>query len=202
VRSACRAAITHLLGGAPDVITVLGAGPKTRSVPAGTRGTLAPWGIDVPVTLGAPAGLTTVDDLPLSIAVGAWLLGAPPRPVTGQVINADLGKADCAAIGRELVAGPRRVGLLVMGDGAAVDRERPRSPAAAAFDTAVATALATGDAAALHAIDVPTAAGLECTGRAPWQALAGAAGPQRPEHARLHHHGAPHGVGYLVASWS
>jgi hypothetical protein len=201
LRAACRAAVTLLLGAAPDVFAVLGAGPETAPVPAGTRGSLAPWGVDVPVTLGAPAGAVRAD-LPLSLAVGAWLLGAPPRPVVGQVVRADLGKADCAALGRDLVAGKDRVALLVMGDGAAVDRETTPGPAAAAFDAAVAGALGSGDGAALLAIDALTAHGLECTGRAPWQVLAGASGSKRPAHPRLLYHAAPFGIGYLVASWS
>jgi hypothetical protein len=201
LRAACRAAVTLLLGSAPDVITVLGSGAETGALPAGSRGTLAPWGVDVSVTLGAPVA-ALVTDLPLSVAVGAWLLGAPPRPVTGQVVRTDLARADCAALGRDLVAGPARVALLVMGDGAAVDREARRGAAATAFDAAVAGALATGDAAALLAIDAPTAAGLDCSGRAPWQAFAGAAGRTRPPHPRLLYHDAPYGVGYHVASWA
>jgi hypothetical protein len=203
LRAACRAAVTLLYGAAPDVFTVLGAGPETVAVPAGTPGTLAPWGVDVPVRLGAPNGTgAATADLPLSVAVGAWLLGVPARPVTGQVVHADLGRADCAALGHDLVTGRDRVALLVMGDGAAVDREGRPGPAAAAFDAAVAGALGAGDGAALLAIDALTAAGLECSGRAPWQVLAGAAGAKRPAHPRLLYHDAPYGVGYLVASWS
>jgi hypothetical protein len=170
-------------------------------LPPGSRGSLAPWGVDVPVSLGAP-GQADKDWLPLSLAVGAWLLGVPPRPVRGQAVRADLSTADCAALGRALVAGPQRVALLVMGDGAAVDREQERGPAATAFDAAVAGALEAGDGAALLAIDDRTAAGLECTGRAPWQVLAGAAGVAKPAHPRLLYHDAPYGVGYLVASWA
>jgi hypothetical protein len=201
LRAACRAAVTLLVGAAPDVFAIVGSGPETVDLPPGSRGTLAPWGVDVPVSLGAP-GQKDKDWLPLSVAVGAWLLGVPPRPVRGQVVRADLSAADCAALGRSLVAGPQRVALLVMGDGAAVDRERRQAPAAIAFDAAVAGALAAGDGAALLAIDDRTAAGLECTGRAPWQVLAGAAGVARPARPRLLYHGAPFGVGYLVASWS
>ena len=204
VRAACRAAVTLLMGGAPDLFVIVGSGSEgseTVEVPPGTRGTLAPWGVDVPVSLGVP-GQTDKDWLPLSLAVGAWLLGVPPRPVRGQVVRADLPAPDCAALGRALVAGPARVALLVMGDGAAVDREQRRGPAATAFDAAVAAALEAGDGAALLAIDDRTAAGLECTGRAPWQVLAGAAGIVKPAHPRLLYHDAPYGVGYLVASWS
>ena len=201
VRAACRAAVTLLMGGAPDLFVIVGSGPETVEVPPGTRGTLAPWGVDVPVSLGVP-GQTDKDWLPLSLAVGAWLLGVPPRPVRGQVVRADLPAPDCAALGRALVAGPARVALLVMGDGAAVDREQRRGPAATTFDAAVAAALEAGDGAALLAIDDRTAAGLECTGRAPWQVLAGAAGIVKPAHPRLLYHDAPYGVGYLVASWS
>jgi hypothetical protein len=201
VRAACRAAVTLLMGGAPDQFVIVGSGPETAELPPGTRGSLAPWGVDVPVSLGVPSQ-TDKDWLPLSVAVGAWLLGVPPRPVRGQAVRADLPAPDCAALGRALVAGPSRVALLVMGDGAAVDREQQRGPAATAFDAAVAGALEAGDGAALLAIDDRTAAGLECTGRAPWQVLAGAAGIVKPARPRLLYHDAPYGVGYLVASWS
>jgi hypothetical protein len=201
LRAACRAAVTLLMGAAPDLFVIVGGGPETVDLPPGSRGSLAPWGVDVPVSLGAP-GQADKDWLPLSLAVGAWLLGVPPRPVRGQAVRADLSAADCAALGRALVAGPQRVALLVMGDGAAVDREQQRGPAATAFDAAVARAFEAGDGAALLAIDDRTAAGLECTGRAPWQVLAGAAGVAKPAHPRLLYHGAPLGVGYLVASWS
>jgi hypothetical protein len=201
LRAACRAAVTLLMGATPDVFVVVGSGPDTVAVPPGTRATLGPWGVDVPVSLGAP-GLGDEKCLPLSLAVGGWLLGVPPRPVRGQAVRADLPAPDCAALGRSLVSGDERVALLVMGDGAAVDRERPQGPAAAAFDSAVAAALESGDGAALLAIDDRTAAGLECTGRAPWQVLAGAAGITKPRNPRLLYRGGPYGVGYLVASWS
>jgi hypothetical protein len=202
LRAACRAAVTLLVGAAPDVFVVVGSGPDTAAVPSGTRGTLAPWGVDVPVSLGPPGFDVEQKCLPLSLAIGAWLLGVPPRPVRGQVVRADLPAPDCAALGRSLISGAERVALLVMGDGAAVDRERPQGPAATAFDTAVAGALESGDGAALLAIDDRTATGLECTGRAPWQVLAGAAGVTKPRNPRLLYQGAPYGVGYLVASWS
>jgi hypothetical protein len=203
LRAACRAAVALLLGAAPEEFVVVAAGPATASYPGGTTGSLGPWGVPVPVTLGAPNGARPVADLPLGIAVGAWLLGTLPRPVHGQSVAEDLDPAGCAALGRRLVDGPRRVGLLVMADGSACRSEKAPGyldPRAEPFDAAVAAALAGGDAGALLAIDPGLAAELRCAGRAPWQVLAGAADSSRS--ARLLYDEAPYGVGYLVASWS
>jgi hypothetical protein len=204
LRAACRQAIALILGTSPEVIVVVGSGPRTETYGTGARGTLGPWGVPLPITLGAPTPTGTTD-LPLSILIGAWLLGAPPVTVRGQAVAGSATPAQCAALGAVLAAGSRRTALLVMGDASACRTDKAPGyldPRAEPFDAAVATAFAEGDVAAIGDLDPAIADELGCAGRAPWQVLAGAAAENVPEHRKLHYHHAPYGVGYLVASWT
>ena len=100
---------------------------------------------------------------------------------------------------------PGPLGVLAMGDGSA--RRTVKAPgyldeAAVPFDTAVAAALAAGDAGALAALD-------EARGRRgcspPGCRPGGRSAPRWPAgtiRARLHLHDAPFGVGYLAAAWT
>jgi hypothetical protein len=65
----------------------------------------------------------------------------------------------------------------------------------------VAAALATGDAAALAALDLTDAERLLAAGAPTWQAM-GEALTGRRVSGRLHLDTAPFGVGYLVADWA
>lgn len=194
LRAACRAAVAHLANASVDLLIVVGADTTTvrRDPPFG--GTLAPWGIDLPV--GEPTG----DPLPLSLLIGAWLM----KQADGyQSIAADASPDDCAALGRALAAEADRVGLLVLGDASACRGEKApgyADPRAEDFDTAVATALAKGDTGALLRVDPGLAAELLAAGRAPWQVLAGAA-DRAFDSTELLYNDAPYGVCYLVASW-
>jgi hypothetical protein len=206
LRAACRQAIALVLGASPDEIVVVGSGPRTETYATGARGALGPWGVPQLIALGAPGSASppAEPELPLSITIGAWLLGVPPRPVRGQAVAVDATPADCLALGAELAA-TGRIGLLVMGDGSACRTEKAPGylrPEAAPFDAHVAAALAAGDVAALAALDLELCDELRCAGRAPWQVLAGAAGAGVPPRRRVHYDDAPYGVGYLVASWS
>lgn len=193
LRVACRAAMAHLTNASVDSLIVVGSDTTTvrREPPFG--GTLAPWGIDLPV--GDPSG----PSLPLSLLIGAWLA---PHAGNFQSVAADAAPEACAALGRALAAEADRVGLLVLGDGSACRTEKAPGffdPRAAGFDAAVASALATADAAALAAIDPGEAAALLAAGRAPWQVLAGAV--SRPMTGEILYDAAPYGVGYFVATW-
>jgi hypothetical protein len=195
LRSACDMAVALLAAAAVDSIIVVGADTQTvrRKPPFG--GTFSPWGIDLSV--GDPAA----DPLPLSLLVGAWLL---PR-ADGFVSVAATASADqCAALG-EVLAGQRRMGLLVMADGSARRGEKApgyADPRAESFDRTVGSALAKADADALLAIDPALAAELLAAGRAPWQVLAGARRvSEPPATSELLFDDAPYGVAYLVASW-
>jgi hypothetical protein len=151
-RAACANVVAELIAAHPDRLVVVGSGP-------------APSGVEV----GRP-------DVPLSLAIGQWLLGTDQAPQLHQVAT-DASPQECVAQGRALAAAPDRVALLVMGDGSAC--RGPKSPGyddprAEGFDRAVADALAAADAAALLAVDPDLARELRCAGRAPWQVLAGA----------------------------
>lgn len=191
LRAACRAAVSQLIAADLDALTVIGVDTFTVRHAPPFGGTMAPWGLEVPI--GAPGGTP----LPLSLLIGAWLL---PEATSFVSVAADAGPGECAALGAELVA-VGRVGLLVMGDGSARRSEKAPGyvdPRAEPFDRAVAEALAKGDPEALLALDPALAADLLAAGRAPWQVLAGAG---RTEVAELLYDEAPYGVGYLVASW-
>ncbi|GIJ45938.1 hypothetical protein Val02_28240 [Virgisporangium aliadipatigenens] len=203
LRAACRAAITVLLGGSPDLIVVVGCGPDEANHPTGAVGSFAPWGVRELVTLGAPSGVVD-PTLPLSLSVGAWLLGSPPCPVIGRSLPAGTPPERCAAVGASIAASAASVGLLVMGDGSTCRTEKAPGyldPRAAPFDAAVSAALSRGNVAELAAIDPVLADELHCSGRAPWQVLAGAAGDAAPPRRTVHYDDAPYGVAYLVASW-
>jgi hypothetical protein len=194
LRTACRAAVAHLANASVDSLIVLGSDTTTvrRDPPFG--GTLSPWGIDLPI--GDPAG----EQLPLSLLIGAWLM---PGAGNFQSVAADAGPGECARLGRKLAGEAERVGLLVLGDGSACRTEKAPGffdPRAEAFDAAVATALARGDAGALAALDPEVAAQLLVAGRAPWQVLAGAA--DRTMDGALLYDSAPYGVAYFVATWA
>jgi hypothetical protein len=151
LRLACVDAVRHLVAAAPDRIVVVGSGPTPSGAEIG-RG-----------------------DVPLSLAIGEWLLGQHPAEV--RPVDTWAPAAECEAAGRALATAPERIALLVMGDGSAC--RGPKAPGyddprAEGLDNAVADALARADAAALMALDPDLARELRCAGRAPWQVLAGA----------------------------
>src|SRR5688572_7083513 len=74
LRAACAAAIETLVEADPQLMVVLGSGPMAGEIPPGTRGTFAGFGVPRDVILGTGAGRR--EHLPLSLAVGAWLLEA------------------------------------------------------------------------------------------------------------------------------
>ncbi|MFK4146801.1 class III extradiol dioxygenase subunit B-like domain-containing protein [Streptomyces sp. NPDC004065] len=211
-RAACVDALGVLAAARPDLLVVVGAtGPSEdgRDGPyaEGAYGSFRGFGVALDVRLGRDTGAGSGRPLPLSLAVGAWLLertGWSDAPVEGLAVAGTLPAARCAEAGREIAARSGRVALLVMGDASACrsvkapgyldDRAEP-------FDAAVARALGAADVAALQALDVETASALKAAGRAPWQVLAGAAEVAGLSGALLHDD-APYGVGYLVATWS
>jgi hypothetical protein len=179
-----------------EPVTVIGDAPGSGRV----QGTWDWSGLGVPVRGAAPGPA-----LPLSLAIGAWLLDevdpAQPRSYVG--VHAGEDAQDCRRIGAELYGGPV-VRLLVVGDGSA--RRSEKAPGhfderAEAFDGQAERALRDGDPAALLALDAGLARELLAAGRAPWQVLAGAAAGLRIS-AELRGAQAPYGVGYLVGHWS
>jgi hypothetical protein len=209
LRTACDGAIDGLAGSGADTLVVLGAGGHTRWLPAYAHGSFAPFGVSIEVTLaaGAPAA-GDLPGLPLSVAVGAWLLARRRDALAGvrvaaATVAADALAADRARLAASLAHRPGRVALLVMGDGSACRGQRSPGyddPRARPYDDAVARAMDTADLAVLRDLDGDLSAGLLVAGRAPWQVLAEAAagGAWR---GRLSYYAAPYGVAYFVAGW-
>ena len=196
LRNACAEAVTALLQAAPDVVVVVGDGgaPGERFGP-GDGGTLRGYGIAVDLPFDGwtrPGG----HRVPLAHTVGTWLLDQACFPGT----RVGVGPADLDGLLRDL---PAPVGVLAMGDGSARRTAKAPGyldPAAEPFDVRIATALATGDAAALADLDVVEGERLLAAGVATWRAV-GAAFSGRHVTARLRHDAAPFGVGYPVADW-
>jgi hypothetical protein len=195
VRAPALAAVRWLVDQSIDQLLLLGSGEAATLFPAGAQGSFAGFGVDFTVRL--PGG-PSVSQLPLSLAVGAWLLSEVGW--TGPVIA-----VSCDAAG-ELPAGVAttgRIGLLVMGDGSA--RRTEKAPGwlderAGDYDAAVSTALADGEPKALDS-DLALGAELLAAGAPAWAAAAGLLGGRR-WHATVSYDDAPYGVGYLVATWS
>ncbi|MFJ6570551.1 class III extradiol dioxygenase subunit B-like domain-containing protein [Streptomyces sp. NPDC091292] len=242
LRAACDEAVRTVLAARPEVIVVVGPGETsgTGVVPyaQGAPGTFRPYGVALDVSLGLPPDVTVGDAgpeapgdrLPLSLAVGAWLLDRAglQGPVRGLQVPDDADPAANAATGAELARLADRVGLLVMGDGSAcrgVKAPGYLDERAADVDARIAAAL--GGAGAGSGVDVGARAGagagagadagagsggflaeldaalareLMISGRSPWQVLGGASAGDLT--GRLLYDEAPYGVGYFVASWA
>ena len=200
LRAACDAAVDHLLSADPEVVVVVGGAPAVGPFPDGAWGSLAAYGVSVPV--GAGAGGPT---LPLALTIGRWLLDRRSVVVPTLLFGVEPDSAPdrCLVLGEALAERAGRVALLVMGDGSA--RRSPKGPGyldpdAEPFDAEVETALRDADPAALAALDRARAGRLLAAGRAPWQVLAGAARGGAWTGA-VTWSGAPYGVCYLVATW-
>ncbi|GAA2008059.1 class III extradiol dioxygenase subunit B-like domain-containing protein [Nocardiopsis rhodophaea] len=197
LRAACDRAVAELVAAGADEIVVIGAGERNRVHGADAGGSLAGYGVPMPVG-PAPAVL------PLSLTVGRWLAergGAAPSSYV-EVAH-DARPEECLVRGAELAASVPRLAVLAVGDGSA--RRTTTSPGrvddrAIGFDTSVAAALADADVEALSALDPRLAEDLMAAGRAAWQTLAWAADGAGLS-GRLLAHEAPYGVGYFVASW-
>lgn len=193
LRVACRSAVARLLAKSDAAaLVVLGAAPQSREYRGGHdfRG----FGVQVPERPEA-------EPLPLALGIGSWLLNG--RPARFEGVAADAATEACLERGRSLAI-MDDVALLVCGDGSARGSEKAPGhldDRAAAYDERVAAALAAGDPAALAALDAALGADLMCSGRAPWQVLAGAAAGAfwRGEVLTAE---APYGVFYAVAMWS
>jgi hypothetical protein len=200
VRDACTGAVAELLASEPDLIVVVGGAAVDGPFPEGAWGSLAGYGVQVPV--GSGEGRPT---LPLSLTLGRWLLdrAEPAAPVLLVGVEAAAATDRCEALGHELATRADRVALLVMGDGSArrsLKGPGGLDPDAEVFDIEVETALRAGDLGGLSALDADRAAGLLAAGRAPWQVLAGAAQGGRWS-GSVTWAGSPYGVTYLVATW-
>ncbi|MFI7384114.1 class III extradiol dioxygenase subunit B-like domain-containing protein [Streptomyces sp. NPDC049813] len=214
-RAACDEAIGAVLAAGPDVLWVIGGGPRPGVHKPGARGSFRSFGVDLDVRLGAPEKTAEAGALalPPSLSVGAWLLARAGW--TGQTRGYEVaqdGTPFAAADGvRDLTGGPtgaQRVGFLVMGDGTAcrtVKAPGYLDERAEGVDMRIAESLRTLDRDGyLAQLDAGLAAELKVSGRAPWQLLSAAWTQDHGDHgtARLLYEDAPYGVGYFVASWT
>jgi hypothetical protein len=211
LRTACRHAVAALTAEAPDLIAVVGGASRTAEYPPDAVASLTEFGI--PVTLGPPppaAGPAAAGPpvLPLSLAIGKWLLASTAQPSSGPAvawwgIATAAPQAQCQALGEKIAALAPRVAVLAMGDGpgcrargvpGAVD------PAADQYDDQVAAALAEPDPGVLAALAPKAGDDLYAFGRTAWQVTAGAAG-RDDFTAALGYAGVPFEVSYFVANW-
>jgi hypothetical protein len=205
LRAAAAAAVQSLVDAEPELLVVVGAAPQVGPCDPQARGTLAAYGVDLPV--GTGTGEAT---LPLSLTIGLWLLEqhAPDLPRLLFGVHAETEPERCATLGATLADRAARVAMLAMGDGSA--RRSVKGPGyldarAEAFDDGVAAALAAAEPQALHDLDPVLAGELLVAGRAPWQVLAGAAEARAAAAPALtgdlRYVAAPYGVCYFVATW-
>ncbi len=188
----------------PDQIVVLGGAAASRRFSPVARGSLRGFGVNREFHLGSP-GCGGDIDLPLSLTVGAYLLGSSLGPRSGAIgfaVGPGFG-GDRLAAELLAVASTARVGLLVMGDGSARRTAKAPGyldPAAAAFDEVVEQVLRDGDGDALAELPASDGARLLAAGVPAWRAAGSLlAGDQWD--AQIHYAAAPYGVGYLAASW-
>jgi hypothetical protein len=206
LRAACDLAVRRLLDAAPGLVVIVGGGPDAARWTDGDGGTFARYGVDLVVPLAGPVRAGRVG-MPLSVTVGAWLLGragyAGDR--LAFTVPAGAGEGDLAGWAADLADLDDRLGLLVMGDGTARRSAAApgyADPRAAGYDAAVAAALRMGDAAALRVLDPDLGAHLLAAGVPAWRLAGAVAAAAPPLAAELLYADAPYGVQYLVAAWT
>jgi hypothetical protein len=197
IRTACGNAIRRLLASAPDELLVIGPGTEEGPV----EGSWDWRGFGVPVPDPAPD-----HRLPHGLAIGGWLLDTYAGTVQARryyAVTADLSAQSCAELGRRLVGGHTRIGLLVCGDGSAARTEKAPGhldAAAEPWDDAALTALREADPDRLLDLDAAIGRRVLAAGRAPWQVMAGAAEGGRFE-PTIDGADAPYGVLYVAGTW-
>ena len=219
LRTACSdalKAVLHAWQGGCDVVLV-GIGPERATFHAGAQGTFAGFGVPVTTTLPGPlveeptvAGGGREHLLPLSLAVGAWLMNqVAPWDGAGSALRAesvpvDITPSDAVTLGRDIAASTARVAMVVMGDGSsALSLKAPGYlvPGAQDWQAEVTSAIATADVDVLATLSPVDAVRFGATGRAAWQVLAGAAGQSTDWRAELLASDDRYGVAYLAARW-
>jgi hypothetical protein len=207
LRQACAVAVERLVGSGPEVITVVGSGPKSATWPADGRlelGAFAPaLGAARGAAPGAAPGGYRGPRLPRSVGLGARLLDEAGYQGARLLrsVQDDEPTEDCLRLGTELSGLGERVGLLVMADGSACRSLRAPGylhPAAAGFDAVLEQAVRDGDLGPLRSLDQGLARELLVTARTSWQVLAGAM-PGRDLATEVLYADDPFGVFYLVA---
>ncbi|MDA0633547.1 hypothetical protein OUY22_08965 [Nonomuraea sp. MCN248] len=224
-REAMAAAVTALLGQGAEEIVVVGGASATRPFPADASGpesrlaptpparprrpeeSAAPGSRAADRARAAAPGSRRVgadDVLPVSLAVGRSLLAGCPVPWTLQGVGGDEPRDRCLELGRELGAGERPVGLLVVADGSARRGEKAPGyvdPYAIDLDARIGAALAAADPGALLTLDPAGCERAMVAGRAAWQVMA-AACADGTWRSRVLYEEDPFGVAYWVVTWT
>jgi aromatic ring-opening dioxygenase LigB subunit len=204
VRRACVAAGKRLAAASRQWLAIA-ADPVFHGLTSSDAvGTFHGYGVDKIVSLAEGGGAGAADPaLPLPALVAGWLREqAGAADVVVETIDPVGSVNDSRRVGERLARQDRPVGLLVLADGSS----RHPGPSgqsderAAVYDEGVRAALAAADRDALLGLDVELARELDVSGRAAWQALAGATAGRR-WHGELLYSDAPFGVGYHVACW-
>ncbi|MEU7138599.1 hypothetical protein ABZ942_04025 [Nocardia sp. NPDC046473] len=210
-RAVLRAAVLQAaerLAAVTDRWTVVGTGAADQVFGSATVGTFRGFGADVRVALSADASAEPDPQHPLPVLIAGWLRGrvAPAVDAEVHLIAEDTPAHCCLELGAKLRAemddSDKRHGVLVIADGAAtLSLKAPGylDERAGAVQDELDRALATGDLAALGALDPALCAELVMTGRAAYQVLAGLFDTD-PMVETLYQD-APFGVGYDVSLW-
>lgn len=205
LRRATRHALLRVNSGGTRRLVVLGPAETSAMHSPVARGSLSGYGVSLEVHLGSP-GCGGAVELPLSLTVGAWLVGQALGPSTGAVgfsVGPDFA-ASHAAVELLALAESVPVALVVMGDGSArrsTTAPGYLDPRAEPFDATVAQALRDGDGEALADLDEALGAELLAAGVPAWRA-AGALLAGGSYDAELLYADAPYGVGYFAAAWT
>jgi aromatic ring-opening dioxygenase LigB subunit len=204
VRRACVAAGKRLAALSREWLAVAADPGFQGLTSADAIGSFRGYGVDKIVSLVEDGAAGEADPaLPLPALVAGWLREeAGAAQVVVQTIDPHGSVNDSKRVGERLARQGRPVGLLVLGDGSSRHPGPSGHPdeRSVDYDNGVRDALATADVDALLGLDVELARELDVSGRAAWQALAGAAAG-RQWRAELLYSDAPFGVGYHVVCW-
>ncbi|KQU53932.1 hypothetical protein ASG84_04680 [Rhodococcus sp. Leaf278] len=210
LRAAAVEAVTQLTSKVDRWMSI-GVDRTEGTYDATTVGTFRGFGVDVVVRLSDRPSSTVPDpELPLSVLIAGWLRGTsdPGSAVEVRTVPADASAQWCATLGaelrRELDASSESWGILVLADGAnTLTAKAPGSfdERAEAVQQGIDDALAAADVDSLANLDADLCAAVGVSGRAAWQVLAAAVGPDIIAGNELYRR-APFGVGYYVGTWS
>jgi len=192
LRTAAIEAVRDVVRDASHVV-VVAAGSTGRLVEGPVRASFAGFGVDREIGAGElvqwPAG------------IALWLLTQAGWQGSIDVVECDDDvTASSALVVQALTAADA---VIVVGDGSA--GLGPKAPGyvidgAHDFDTALAAALASGDASALALLNAAEGQRVQAAGVPVFRAL-GVALSERAIDASLRLHTSPFGVGYFVATW-
>jgi hypothetical protein len=209
VRKACAAALDRVRAADPDLLVMVGAGSQLATFGPGSVGSFA--GFEVAAQTVIPGSHPEPEaTLPLSLAVGSWLLGqrADWPSVRAEEVPLSVTAGDADALGQRWATGADRVSIVAMGDGSAgltVKAPGYLVEGAELWQKRVTQALVDVDIDFIAAIEAEQASRFAAAGRPAWQVLAGAAkatsgaGRWRGE---LLADESPYGVAYVVATWT